>query len=401
MESAPLRGLRKIISLTMALSNDQQTLELIKQSKAILITFKNDWTGDALAGALALTETLKKLGKQTDIACADFHVSPNLSFLPASQVKNDISSLQKFIISIDTTKTKVGEFNYDSEENRLNIYITPEGGEFNPQDVTMTTSNYRYDLIIILDSPDLESLGGIYERHADFFYNTSKINLDHSNKNEYFGNINLVNLTAAASCEIVYELIKEINESLIDENIATYLLAGIITATKNFKTAGVTPKTLNLASLLIAKGARREQIVQNLYQSRYISTLKLWGRVLSRLNNDLDDKLVWSILSHQDFLETSTAPEELIDVIDELIVSMPKTEVIALIYEFKRESINEIRTIVYSAKNINALKITEKFNSFGNQNVAKFALANVNLAEAERLVLAEIKNKIQYPAWKK
>jgi len=381
----------------MALSNLQQTLELIKQNKTILLTFKQDWTGDALSGALALAEVLNKLGKQVEIVCADFQISTNLSFLPAAVIKKNITSLQKFIISIDTSATKIGEFNYDSEENKLNIYLTPESGAFNPQDVTTATANYKYDLVIIVDSPDLESLGEVYEQHADFFYNTPKINLDNSNKNEYFGNVNLVNLAAAASCEIIYELIKAINENLIDENIATYLLTGIISATKNFKVAGVTPRTLNLASWLIARGARREQIIQNLYQNRYLSTLKLWGRVLSRLNNDLDDKLVWSVLSRQDFLETSTAPEELVEVIDELIVSMPKTEIIALIYEDKKNGLNEIKAIVYSAKNLNALKITEKFNSTGNQTIAKFTLTNINLAEAERLILAEIKTKIQFP----
>ena len=161
-------------------------------------------------------------------------------------------------------------------------------------------------------------------------------------------------------------------------------------ATKNFKTQNVTPKTLNIASVLINLGARREEIVKNLYQSRFLSTLKLWGRVLSRLNNDLDDRLVWSSLSCHDFLETASKPSEAIDVIDELILSMPKTEIIILLYE----NYEKIDVIVYSTKNINSLELAKKFNPIGNKQIAKFTLENMILADAERTIITEIKSKL-------
>jgi phosphoesterase RecJ-like protein len=277
----------------------------------------------------------------------------------------------------------------------LNLYITPEEGQFNPTDVSTSISDYKYDAIFIVGTPDLESLGSIYRSQADFFYSKPKINIDHSNKNEYFGNINFVDLAASSTSEMVYEFIKETKPELIDEDMATYVLSGIIMETKNFKTKNVTPHTMNIASDLIAKGARREQIVQCLYQNRFISTLKLWGRVLSRLNNDLDDKLVWSVLSHQDFLETSTTPDELEDVIEELIVSMPKTEVIALIYEAEKFNNQEVCAVVFSTRNIDASFITQKFNSVGNREIAKFSLTGITLSQAERIIIEEIKNKIK------
>ena len=378
----------------MALNQVQQTFELIKKSQLILITFKQEWNGDTISSALALSYFLKRMGKKVDIVSQDFKPWTSLGFLPLSEVKDQLGNLQKFIISINTEHTQVGEFYYDKGDGRLNIYITPKEGQINPSDLSTSVSGYKYDLIITLNTPDLESLGQSYQKHADFFYATPKVNIDHSNKNEHFGNINLVNIAAASTSETLYDLLKELNENLIDENLATYLLAGIIMASKNFKTKEVTPKTLNLASLLIAKGARREQIIQNLYQNRFLSTLKLWGRVLSRLNNDLDDKLIWSVLSAQDFIETATAPEELNDVIDELIVSMPKTEIVVLIYEEKLFDRCETKVIVYSTKNIDPLLITQKFNPSGNKETAKFSLPSCNLASAEKLVIQEIKQKL-------
>jgi len=377
----------------MALTEIQQIFELTKKSRSILIAFKKDWTGDSLSSALALAKILKKIDKRVGIVCQDFEPSTSVSFLGATEIKNKIEGLQKFVISIDTSKTKVGEFYYDNTSDKLNIYLSPQTGQFKPEDVSAKIATYEYDLIFVINSPDLESLGSIYNNHSDFFYSTPKVNIDNSNKNEYFGDINIVDLTSSSTAEIIYNLIKNFDENLIDDNIATDLLCGIIVNTKNFKTLNVSPQTLNTASLLITKGARREQIIQNLYQSRFLSTLKIWGRILSRLNNDLDDKLVWSTISNQDFLETATSYNEVIEVIDELIISMPKTEVIVLIYE--RRETSDLECVVYSAKNLDSLLITRKFNPYGNAGIAKFNLNNITLVEAERLIIEEIKQKLK------
>ncbi|MEK7167779.1 MAG: DHH family phosphoesterase [Patescibacteria group bacterium] len=375
----------------MTLPLNQQILELVKKSRNILIAFKKDWTGDAVSGALALAEFLKRAGKDADIACHGFKPKSNLSFLPASLIQSQLKDLQKFIISLDTAKTPLGEFYYDQGDGKLNIYLMPKEGRFSHQDVSTATSDYKYDLIFTLNSPDLDSLEKIFEDHRDFFFSTPKINIDHSPANENYGDINLVNLTAASTSEIIFSLLKNWQKELINDDIATYLLTGIISATKNFKISNLNPLTLASAGELVALGGRREQIVQNLYQTKFVSTLKLWGRILARLNNDLDDKLVWSSLSRQDFLETATDPGEILDVVDELIVSMPKIQAIVLLYENQEK---EIDCLVYAVKNLDALEISKKFEPTGNPELARFNLKNISLAEAERTVIEEVKRKI-------
>ncbi len=376
----------------MAFTQNQQVFELVRQSRQILIVIRQDWNGDSLSSALALSTFLRKLGKKADIACSRFKPSNNLSFLPSGEVKPELDNLQKFVVSVDIAKTGLGEFEYDEADGRLNIFITPKSGQLAKENVSISMSGFKYDLVFLINSPDLESLGDIYQSNPDFFYTATKINIDHSHKNEHYGNINLVNLAAAATAEALFDLFKEWDEDLIDENIATWLLTGVIAATKNFKSTEVTPHVLNLAGVLIAKGGRRDQIIQNLYQSRFLSTLKLWGRVLSRLNNDLDDKVVWSILSRQDFLETATSSEELVDVIDELIVSMPKTEIVVLLYE--DDQANAVKAIVYSAKKFDAVYVTRKFGAEGSKELVRFSLPGINLSQAEREVIEEIKKQI-------
>ncbi|MEI6627672.1 MAG: DHH family phosphoesterase [bacterium] len=378
----------------MALNSIEQSIELIKKSQYILITFRKNWTGDAFASALALGRIFKKIGKNADIICQDFEPNTHLSFLPTGEVQKQIKSLQKFIISISTGKTQVGEFTYNKEENKLNIFITPKNGQFNKEDVSVSHSAYKYDLIIVLDTPDLDSLGELFERHSDFFYNTPKINIDHSSQNESFGNVNLMDLTAASTAEIVYDLIRKVDENLIDEEVATYLLAGVILSTKNFKTIKVTPKTLNTASELIQKNARRNQIIQALYQNRFMSTLKMWGRVLSKLNTDPDNKLAWSVLSYADFTETETAPSEIIEVIDELIVSMPKVNTILIIYEVKNGDKMAVECLIYTNKAVDSMFVAKKFNPVGDPDLAKFKLEDVSLSEAEKIITDEIKTKL-------
>lgn len=378
----------------MALNDKQQVFELIKKSRQILIIFKKDWTGDAVSSALSLFEFFKKMDRRADIICQDFKPANAMAYLPLSLVQNRLDNLQKFVVSVDIGKTGLGEFEYNETDNRLNVFITPKTGQLTKDDITTAVSGFKYDLIFLINTPDLEALGEAYSQHADFFYTVPKINIDHSSHNEYYGNINLVNIAAASSAEIVYDLITEFDDKLLDDNIATYILSGIISATKNFKTFEVTPKILNLAGVLIDRGARREQIIQNLYQSRFLSTLKLWGRVLSRLNNDLNDKIIWSVLSASDFLETSTNPDELPDVVEELIVSMPKTEVVVLLYEDKREELLKIKAMVYAVKNRDAIFISRKFNPTGNKDLAKFILTGVSLAEAEGQVIEEIKKQL-------
>lgn len=376
----------------MAFTQNQQVFELVRQSRQILVAIRQDWNGDSLSSALALSAFLRKLGKKVDVACSGFRPSNNFSFLPSGEIKPELDNLQKFVVSVDIAKTGLGEFEYDEADGRLNIFITPKSGQLVKENVSISLSSFKYELVFLINSPDLESLGDIYKSNPDFFYSVTKINIDHSHKNEHYGNINLVNLAAAATAEALFDLFKEWDEDLIDENIATWLLTGVIAATKNFKSTEVTPHVLNLAGVLIAKGGRRDQIIQNLYQSRFLSTLKLWGRVLSRLNNDLDDKVVWSILSRQDFLETATSSEELVDVIDELIVSMPKTEIVVLLYE--DDQANAVKAIVYSAKKFDAVYVTRKFGAEGSKELVRFSLPGINLSQAEREVIEEIKKQI-------
>ncbi|MFH1773209.1 MAG: DHH family phosphoesterase [Patescibacteria group bacterium] len=377
------------------LTQEQQIFEQIKKANNILIAFKKTWTGDSISSALALFLFLKKLKKNVEIITEQ--PSPNhlYSFLPAyTEIKNNLDSLRKFIISLDITNTKVNQIKYKQEENKLDFIILPKNGSFTADDIKSYSGDFKYDLIITVDLPDLESLGKIYDNNMEFFYQTPIINIDHKSDNEAFGQINLIELTAVSTSEILFSLFESFSRDLIDENIATCLLTGIIAETKSFKTSNITPRALLTASQLISIGARREEIVNQLYRSRNLNILKLWGRVLARLNSTLDNKLIWSTINYADFTKTNCEEKNLIDAIDELIVNIPQAKIIAIIYE--QPVINsklQTNIIIYSTKNIDSLDLLKEFNPTGTKNLAivKFDLS---LIETEKTIIKTIEKNL-------
>lgn len=375
----------------MALSETQQITELIKKSHHILITIKKDYSIDAIASALALYLVLKKQDKLVDIVCDDFSLPKNLGFLPQTKhINSKINSLQKFVISIDTKKDKIDEFSYDIEKDKLKIYITPKAGSFSKENLKAENSQYKYDLIITLDTPDLDSLGKVYRNFTDFFYNTSIINIDHKAENEHFGQINLTNLNTVATSEILFNLINSIDKNLLDSQVATCLLTGMISKTRSFKTANVTPKTLEVASQLLAAEADRDAIIKSLYRSRSLATLNLWGRVLARLKSQDGNKLIWSILTDNDFVEAGADQKDLGDVVDELISFIPGVEIVVLIYQLNGKNCVLVNTL----KNHNALYLTSAFNPEGSKKLARFCLPETTLLEAEKEIIKKIKERL-------
>lgn len=376
------------------LNQQQQIFEQIKKANNILITFSKAWNGDSVASSLALFLFLKKLGKTVDLVAEKNEQSTAFAFLPAySEIKYTLNNLRQFIISLDIRNTKVSQIKYKVEKNTLDFIVSPEDGFFTTDDITAKSSGFRYDLIITLDAQDLESLGTIYDTDTEFFYEIPIINIDHQASNEQFGQINLIELTSVATAEILFALFEGQDKTLIDENIATCLLAGMISKTRSFKTQNVTPAALTAVSQLISLGGRREEIVNHLYRSRGLNVLKLWGVALARLNGKDDDKIIWTSLFNTDFTKTNSNPNDLEEVVDELIVNIPQAKIIIIFYESLKEEQLLSNVLVYSIKNLNALSLLKEYNPTGLKNLAKATIERP-IKEVEQEIVQVITDKL-------
>ncbi len=375
--------------LYMALTLDQQLLEILNKAKLILITFSTTRGGDALGSSLALASFLEKQGKQVDLVVSNWQLPGIYRFLPnIKRIKNQLSSLRKFIVSLDLSSNKLEDLSYSVDNDRLHIYLTPKSGTFNASDLTTRSTNFMYDLVIVIDSPDLESLGEIYHNNTEFFYQTTIINIDHSINNEHFGQINLVDFNTASTAEIVFRILKNLHPDHLTADIATNLYTGLSAATKSFKTPSVTPETLSHAAELISLGARREEIVTHLYRTKTLPMLRLWGRALARLKSDSGRRLVWLLLQPDDFIKSGASEEDLPGVIDELVTTTPEAGVIILFYEKKPGT---TCLLIQTNPGRNALDLLKPFNPTGDRLNAQMCLKDKTLLEAEKIIIEHLR----------
>lgn len=377
----------------MSTDIQKNIIELIKRSNKILILPSSPPDGDSLGSAVALYIALKKLNKEITIVCSD-PVPDVFDFLPNMKiVGNKLISSNDFIITLDCKKIKVDKIKSSIEDDKVNIIITPKDGYFSENQVSFNKGEISYDLVITVDCADLSQLHHIYEDNIEMFHSIPVINIDHHISNGHFGKINYVDIMASSTTELLLPLLEKLgNEegvSLIDEDVATLLLTGIITDTGSFQNANTTPRSFERASELIAYGARQQEIIQYIYKTKQLSQLKLWGRVLSKIQTDEKHRIVWSVISQQDFRDTGSNEDEIGDIIDELMTNAPGAEIIILIKEKKDGTVScSIRTTTSA---VDGSKIAENFGGGGHTQAAGFRMEGTVLRDAEYQIINKAK----------
>jgi len=330
----------------MSLTTNQQFYEIIKNSEKPLVIFRNEHNADTIGSSLAFQSFLQKLGKNTDIVSREFNATNNYKFLPKiGTIQDQLINHRKLTLNVNLGQEHEPEIKHEQQKDKLNIFITPKSGNFVKENIVSTKFDFKHDLIITLNTPDLENLGSVFHNNTDFFYKVPIINIDHVPENEHYGQLNIIDLKASSIAEIIYHLIAGLE--LVDEQIATYLLSGMIEKTKSFKIPNITPQSLNIAGKLIAAGAQRDLIIQNLFQTKTVDTLRLWGRILQKLQTDKEQKIAWAEISENEF----NSAHELTGVIDELIVNIPSIEFTAIFYTLNQKKY----CLIKSEKNIDLL----------------------------------------------
>ncbi len=371
----------------MPLTETAQIQQILSRSQHPLVVVGEHGGIDAFASAIGMKFALAKQNKPVTVVSSAPVPKALSRIVTGDHVHPDLPNMQTFMIELNTTATQATEVRREDAEDRIRFLFTPNAGVWSEQDVRISTSPYPYDLVICIGAHDLTACGEIHTAHADFLYHTPIINIDHSTANEHFGQINIVDLTATSCAEVCHDLVNELYGDMVDEQMATLFLTGMIAKTKSFKTRNVSPKTLATASALLSKGARREEIINHLYRTRSISTLRLWGRALARLKHDAAHHLVWTLLSQQDFLHAGAHDEDLAEVIDELITGAPDAEIALLLYEDKTR---DICGILRTNPPHHAFHLLKDFQPKGNHEEAHVRLTKMNLVEAERVLLSAL-----------
>jgi bifunctional oligoribonuclease and PAP phosphatase NrnA len=117
--------------------------------------------------------------------------------------------------------------------------------------------------------------------------------IDHHATNEPFGDLNLVDMSAASTAEILYDLLESLNAPLAP-SIAQALLAGIVTDTLGFRTNATTPETLEKATALVRAGGSIPEIIDHVYNRRSYNSLRVLGYAIE--HSRLENGIIWSVI---------------------------------------------------------------------------------------------------------
>ena len=153
--------------------------------------------------------------------------------------------------------------------------------------------------------------------------------IDHHASNTGFGDISIVEPTAAASGQMAFQLIRELGWP-IDEAVATALWAAIVSDTGRFQYSNTSPETLRVAAELVELGAKPDAIGQELYERVPAGYLTVASRAMGRAQ--LKGPLVWSMMTHEDLAAGGIGYEDADPLIDQLRVTA-EAEVTLLLKE--------------------------------------------------------------------
>jgi len=143
------------------------------------------------------------------------------------------------------------------------------------------------------------------------------LNIDHHHDNTRFGTVNLVDVDASSTAEIVLELAKELGVALTPE-IASALYVGLVTDTGRFMYENTTPKTHRVAAELVEAGVDVDDTYRRLYEKVPIEKLWLVARALDKLELVEDGCLAISYVTDEDYAAAGASEVHTEGIIDHL-----------------------------------------------------------------------------------
>lgn len=178
------------------------------------------------------------------------------------------------------------------------------------------------------------------------------VNIDHHQGNPRFGNLNLVDPSAAATGLLIWEVFGE----GLNAQAAQALFTAIYTDTGRFSYPNTDARALQAAASLVELGANPSQVFQAIYETLSPNYLKFLGHILTKIEYAHNLQIALLALSQEELQESGLEEGELDSIID-----YPRA----------------VGGIVAAAvlKEISSTQVRVSFRSKGQVNVAKVAAA--------------------------
>lgn len=248
----------------------KQIIDKIKESNSVLVALNNSPTVDELSAALGLTLAINKIDKHaTAVFSGDIPTA--ISFLePEKTFENSVLSLQDFIIALD--KDKADHLRYKVDGDMVKIFITPYRTTIDEGDLEFSQGDYNVDFVVAIGVQDANSLDKALQSHGQILQDATVASIELGDASG-LGSITWSDKNASSYCEILASLVKDLSadKSVLDEQISTALLTGIVAATDRFSNAKTSSRVMTIAADLMAAGANQQLIAVQLEQAEAIS----------------------------------------------------------------------------------------------------------------------------------
>lgn len=212
---------------------------------------------------------------------------------------------------------------------------------FDKTDLTKNISSYQasdnflnnFDLVIATDCGSIERTNLVAEikgRQRSFM-----IEFDHHQKVSDYADLEIRQSDKSSTAELLYDFLMA-NQVALDRDLATCILAGILTDTGNFLFPNAGPETLSAASHMLSLGVNLNRIVAAVFHNKKMSTFKLLSRALENLYIDEDLKIATSALKAEELAELSDGlPGDAFDEIVAVLSNLADMKAVLLLREYE------------------------------------------------------------------
>jgi phosphoesterase RecJ-like protein len=308
----------------------------IRRHRRFLVTTHLFPDGDGLGSALALAAGLRRLGCEAEIVVP----SP----VPA-------------------------RYAFMDPEGELRLWAS-DGG---PAGLS------GFDAAVVLDCGDLKRLAGLGRCLPDA--GLELVCVDHHGGYTGFADVALLDPGAAATAEMIHELLLRQFGLEPDAVSARALYVALVTETGGFQYSNTTAKVLALASRLVELGADPDRLNVELNQRNPLGKLKLLGRALDTLALGAGGRMAWVALGPEAFAAAGATADDTIGLVDQPR-SLDGVELALMFFEDEPCS---VKMSFRSKRWLDCSLLARQFGGGGHPRAAG-ALLEMPLAEAVRRV---------------
>ncbi|MNZ53947.1 Bifunctional oligoribonuclease and PAP phosphatase NrnA [compost metagenome] len=243
----------------------------------------------------------------------------------------------------------------------------------------------QYSNVICVDCADFQRVG---LTHRYFAKDALILNIDHHPTNNGYGLVNLIKPDAAATAEILFDLLKTF-EIEWDIDIATALYTGLLTDTGGFRYTNTSPKVMAAVSELLSYGVNGPELAETLLEEMTLPQIKILNKALNTLQLSPEGDIAWLYVTPEDMIECAAANEDL-----EGLVNYPRNirgVEVGILFKVIHE--HAVKVSLRSAGKVDVADLAQTFGGGGHTRAAGARIeATLEMAIAQ--VLEEVRRHL-------